>query len=147
MRYLIWLAVLAIVGSAAWRYRASFLDLGPPAPPPKRIIFDNGTARTLPLPPPPLASGARPNKPIGELRKCVRRAEVSYTNFACPNGFTEQAVKSDRLTVLDSGDAKPVTPEKPRPDARKTLRDALDISDDKDIRTRIMERAAEGNAK
>ena len=147
MRYLIWLAVLAIVGSAAWRYRSSYLDFGPPAAPPKRIIFDNGTARTYAPASPPQGDAGSPNRPIGELRKCVRKAEVTYTNFACPKGFTEQAVKSDRLTVLESGVARSAAPAKADPDARKTLHDALDISEDRDIRERIMQRAAEGGTR
>lgn len=85
-------------------------------------------------------AGAPKDQP-GGLRKCVKGAEVTYTNARCPAGYAEQAVSGGAVTVV------PGTPV-PKPAAAgsgpSSLHKALDITRDDALRDKIMERQIEG---
>lgn len=133
------IAVLALVlASAAWRYRA-WLTPDAPAPAPRPVVFDNDHA-TPPPPPASAAPGAATVRAPGALRKCVRGGEVSYTDRACPAGFREREVATDRVTVMP---AAPVAATATSA-SRRTLKQQLDVADEDRLRERMIDRAVEG---
>jgi len=116
-------AAVALAGATGWRFRnADWVQnaLHPQPIKKLKIEFDNGTVRQYETPSPEQAKkGAQP-LPVGELRKCVRGADTSYTNDACPAGSKEQALNKGTLTVL-SAPPKPAAPA-PQPAPDPTLR-------------------------
>ena len=94
--------LVAFVLLSAWRWRdASWLAplIGHPAPPPKAIVFDNGTVRAQPASEP--ASGQVVALPVpGAMRKCVKRGEVVYTDRVCPPGMKEVDIDSSRFNQV-----------------------------------------------
>ena len=148
MRFVVWFFVLLFGSTLAWRYYPR-VDAGlksQPAPS-KPIVFDNGTVRQYLPPPEPGSAPLATSLPQGALRKCVKGKQKTYTNISCPPGHEELPVSSDRLTVL-SGQG-PVRPAQALPAAerRSTLRDALDLSADDQLRQRIVDRAADMRTK
>lgn len=143
MRIVIWISVLLLAASIGWRYRAVLLQpLQPAGPPARPIVFDNGSVRdqrpASQPDGPPVASLAP-----GQPRKCVKGGETTYTNFACPPGFKEAQIRSDRVTVV------PGTPQaraaaSDKGSAPSALHRALDIQRDDELRRRIMDRAIDG---
>ncbi len=132
--------------SGAWRYRHAVNEWLTPPPPPKPILFDNGTVRQYA--PPASQPGGKAvvaALPPGVLRKCVRGSETSYTNLSCPPGFREKPVDGSRVSVVPAGERAAVPAAAAPPgQARKTLNDALDLSKDEQLRQRIMDRAIAG---
>lgn len=142
----IWAIVALCLASTAWRYRGSIAHLVEARIPSKPIVFDNGSARQPDAPPSPSAQDTQ-HLPNGVARKCLRAGESTYyTDQACPPGSREKAVDTGRVTVLTGADAGRPAPAQPPAHARKTLHDALDLSDDKHLRERIIERAGSGAA-
>jgi hypothetical protein len=80
----------------------------------------------------------------GDLRKCVKGQQVSYSNVECPAGHQEQAVTAAPVNVL------PATPV-PKPAATgsgpSALHKALDITRDDSLKDKLIERAVEGPAR
>jgi len=139
MRTFVWIAVVLIALAAGWRYRGAVTAWLTPEPPPKPIVFDNGTVRDMgdPASAPPAAAGL----PAGALRKCTRGSETQYTNVACPPGFKEKPVSSDRVNVLPAGDAPAAKPAAAPPGERpRNVRDVLD-PDAERLREKVIERA------
>jgi hypothetical protein len=142
--------VLVVLASVGWRHRNDAWVQGllrPPAPA-KAIQFDNGSVRdTLPRIPEDGASAAHEqalNNLPGKLKKCIRKAQVVYTDQPCPAGFSAEPVSGDKVTVLESPTPKSNPGGKAAaPDARKTLHDALDLSGNDNIKDKMMERAIE----
>lgn len=134
---------LLLLASLAWKYRHFFTELAAPPPPPaKAIVFDNGSVRQLaPAASQPVLQAGPAPLPHGQMRRCTRRQETTYTNVPCPPGFKERAVDGSRVSVVESG--QPAAPARPANAGapRKTLRDALDLNADPQLRDRIIERA------
>jgi hypothetical protein len=106
-RLLIFVAVLFAI-AITWRYRNSDFIQGivhPQSVKPLAIEFDNGTVRQTIEPGDRALTKAAP-KPVGSLRKCVKGAEVVYTNTFCPAGLKELELSNGTLTVV-SGTAAP----------------------------------------
>lgn len=145
-RYLAVGLVVVVIGRMAWDHRndgwiQKFLR--PDGPAKVDIRFDNGSIRdaAVILGQPPGASNNRvvENTP-GLLKKCVRGREVVYTDQLCPTGATVTAVNGGNVTVLDAN--KPKKEERiTSQDRRTSLRDALDLSGNENIRDKMMERA------
>lgn len=138
-------AAVLIALSAAWSQRHVFKNwLTPAGPPPKAIAFDNGTVRQYG--PPSDSTGASPQFMPGALRKCYRGQQVSYTDLECPPGFKEKAVAGPPVTVVASQvPAKPAagtTADATK--ARTTLRDALDVSHNDNLRQQMVQRVVDG---
>ncbi len=116
--YLI-VAGLALAAAAGWRVRDAdwVQDFLHPQPVKKlKIEFDNGTVRQYETSPPEQARKGTVPMPEGALRKCVRGAEVSYTNHPCPAGSQEHALKQGTLTVLSAPPKPaPTSPQSPQP--------------------------------
>ncbi len=148
LRLLGWLALaaLALAVLAGLQREGSFLGrLLRPEPPPRPIVFDNGTVRSHGAASQPGAA-ARPQARLapGALRRCSRGSETAYTDRACPPGFTEGTVSRGTVNVLSGGGApRPAAQDTPRPPARSTLHDVLDLGADPRLRERTMERALE----
>lgn len=91
--------LVAFVLLSAWRWRDSSLLaplIGRPPPPPKAIVFDNGTVRAQPAS--EAASAEVIALPVpGGMRKCVKRSEVIYTDRPCPPGMKEADIDSSRF--------------------------------------------------
>ena len=142
MKY-IFIALAAIVlASAGWHYRHGFSELGASdSIRPKPIVFDNGTVRDYT--PASQASGAvaQIHQSPGLMRKCVKGIEVTYTNFACPQGFKEKTVASDRVTVLTDQRVAQPTQAAQGAGGKPPLRQALDVSVDEGAKERAIERA------
>jgi hypothetical protein len=147
MRVVIWVVAILLVASAGWHYRESFAALSRSAPPPKPIVFDNGTVRQYQVADPASQAVAEP-LPDGVMRKCVRRGETTYTNVSCPAGFKEKPVDGSRMTVVSGGDTPRPAAAAPSPAAtRNALRDALDVGGDDRLRERAMDRVIDGNGR
>lgn len=103
-RILIFVALLFSI-AITWRYRNSDFIQGivhPKTVKPLAIEFDNGTVRHYKEPDDRATAKAAP-KPIGTLRKCIKGAEVVYTNALCPPGLKEAELSRGTLTVLSGG--------------------------------------------
>jgi len=142
MKYIFISIAALVLASAGWHYRHGFSQLAAvDSVRPKPIVFDNGTVRDYT--PASQASGvaAQVQQSPGSMRKCVKGSEVTYTNFACPQGFKEKAVATDRVTVLT--DQKVVQPTQ-APDGtagKPVLSRALDVRVDEGAKDRAIERA------
>lgn len=138
------LGAVALIAAAAL-YRAGEVGLWrrwlAPEPPPKPVVFDNGTVRSWV---PASAPVAGPTAAPGPVRKCRRGAEVVYTNGECPPGSREQALQGGTFTVVGSPQAAAA----PRPAGAAgsapraaTVRDLVDMSDVERIKERRIEEA------
>jgi hypothetical protein len=127
---IIGLVLLGIIGGA-WHER-------------ERLQSWAGSAQ-LPSPASPSPSPAQAGAPKaaggGELRKCVKDGQVTYSNVDCPAGSKPQAVTGGTVTVVQG---TPV----PKPAAAgsgpSSLHKALDVTRDDSLRDKIMERQIEG---
>lgn len=142
MRAVIFLLVVLLAASIGWRYRAVFADWLQPEPPPKPFVWDNGSVRDTPpaSAPAPVQATA---PPVGAMRKCVKGSETTYTNFSCPPGFKEAAIKNDRVTVV-AGTPVPKPEGAKQGEATSALHEALDLKRDDELKRRVMERAMNG---
>jgi hypothetical protein len=107
-RILIFVALLFSI-AITWRYRNSDFVQGivhPKTVKPLAIEFDNGTVRQYKEPDDRARAKAAP-RPVGSLRKCVKGAEVVYTNSFCPPGLKELELSNGTLTVVSGGAAAP----------------------------------------
>lgn len=140
MRIVLVIMASLLALSVGWRYRAALSSVWVNEPPAREIVFDNGSVRDQAPP----ASSVAIASPSAGPRKCIRGDEVIYTNFACPRGYRERQVAGDRVSVV--GSAPPRQAERPAAPERgqKTLRDALDLGEQGDLRERVMERAIAG---
>jgi len=107
------------------------------------IQFDNGSVRDaaviLGQPPGTSSNRAVENTP-GTMKKCLRGREVVYTDQLCPAGAMVAAVNGGNVTVLEAN--KPKKNERtPSQDRHTSLRDALDLSGNENIREKMVERA------
>ena len=143
---LIGLATL-VLGSTGWRHRndAWVQDLLRPAGPAVTSIrFDNGSIRdNQPLAPRNAAADSALNT-AGKLKKCNGPHGVIYTDQICPSGSKAEAVNGGNVTVIDSGASKTDTAAKAdasKTDGPKTLRDALDLSGNNNLREKMVDRA------
>ena len=87
------------------------------------------------------------------MRKCVRGDQISYSNLTCPAGFRERPIKAEPVTVVPAVRV-PATPaaaappgQAPGPSNPRSLRDALDLKPDEQLRQRMIDRAVEAEAK
>ena len=158
LRMLAALGLLALLASVIFSlHRAGHFRAwlaGTADPKPREIVFDNGSVRDLAAP----AASAPPTKltelsPPGVMRKCVRGDRVTYSNLTCPAGFRERPIKAEAVTVVPAVRA-PATPsaaappgQAPGPDNPRSLRDALDLKPDEQLRQRMIDRAVEAEAK
>jgi hypothetical protein len=88
--------------------------------------------------PPKVRSKFRP----GALRKCVNGQQVAYTNVECPPGTREQALGAAPVNVVP---APPATKPADTVSAPSSLREALGVSGDDKLRSRLIERAVDGH--
>lgn len=147
MQKIIVVMVVLVLGSATWRYRNHIAELTKPDHVPKPIVFDNGTVRQYESASQAKGQASVQALPVGALRKCVRGNETSYTDVSCPPGFKEKPVDNSRVSVVSGGETakQATTPALSNP--RKTLRDALDLSDDEHLRDKAIDRAVSGASK
>ena len=142
----LFIAALALISLAAiWGKRDTMDDwLIPTATSiAKPIQFDNGTIRNYGNTSDRSSSSGSPPVPPGTLRKCVKGQQVSYTNQTCPLGSNENPVAGPPVNVMPSqAAAKPETAQPSKTSA--SLRDALDVSRDENLRERAIERTVEG---
>jgi hypothetical protein len=139
--FFITLAVLIALGAAWSKRQAIEAMLSPPPPPAKAIQFDNGTVRQYGT---SSASSAQPQITAGGMRKCFKGGQVSYTNLECPPGATEKPVAGPPVNVLPAqAGAKPNEPSGAGK-SKATLRDALDLERDGNLKDRMMERVIDG---
>jgi hypothetical protein len=149
MRFIVWFFVLAFGSVLAWRAYPKLATGSETRPAPsKPFVFDNGTVREYLPPPEPGSAAALSSLPHGVMRKCVKGTKKIYTDVTCPPGHQELAVATDRVTVLPGPDkpARAAEPGAP-PERRSTLRDALDMSGDDQLRQRIVDRAVDRHSK
>jgi hypothetical protein len=133
--------VLLVAGPLGWRLWQSpaVQAWWHPAPPPRPIVFDNGTVRALP----PAASGPAAVVSPG-LKKCRRGERIVYTDSWCPEGSTPVSI--DRGTVNVVQPAVPATaarvPGSPagQPGRLPHARDVLTNTDEPSIRDQHLER-------
>jgi hypothetical protein len=137
---------IIILGRIGWNHRNDAWVQGlvrPDGPAKLNIQFDNGSVRDV-LPggelPHGMASGSTPEDAPGKLRKCLRGTKVIYTDQTCPTGMKAEAVTGGNVTVLESSTPKSTTQATPQ-EGRRTLRDALDVSGNDNIKDKMMERA------
>ena len=143
VRYaLIGLAVL-VVASTVWRYRDHALVqavLHPKGAARPDIRFDNGSVRDAAGKDGDTATGIDAENEPGKLKKCVRGKDVLYTDQACAAGSKVAAIEGGNVTVVPSRPQK--APERTEsPTSRRTLRDALDVSDKADWQDKREQRA------
>lgn len=142
VRYVLVALVLVVLASTGWRHRNDTWVRGllrPQGPAKTTIEFDNGSVRdTLPR----VADDAadRNNLP-GQLKKCVRKSQVVYTDQPCPAGFSVALVSDGKVSILQSTSPPAGSAKAPSQDARKTLHDALDLTGNDNIKDKMMERA------
>jgi hypothetical protein len=145
-RYVIVGLLVAVIGKVAWSHRdddwiRKFLRTDGPAK--IDIRFDNGSVRDaaviLGQPLSTSSSRAVENTP-GKMKKCLRDREVLYTDQTCPAGTTVAAVNGGNVTVLGANKPKNEA-QTTSQDRRTSLRDALDLSGNENIREKMMERA------
>ncbi|MDR7268201.1 hypothetical protein J2X20_000830 [Pelomonas saccharophila] len=77
----------------------------------------------------------------GDLRKCVKGQQVSYSNVECPPGYQEQAVTAAPVNVLP---ATPVSKPATAGSGPSALHKALDMTRDDGLKDKLIERAVEG---
>ena len=146
LRYGFVVVLVVVVASTAWRHRDDDWVHGllrPEGPGKVQIQFDNGTVRE-PAAVVPVASDKAPENLPGQLKKCLRGKQTIYTDQPCSPDAKVAKVDGGNVTVVPSVGAKPTsrldTGTAPA-EARKTLRDALDLSGNDNIRDKMMERA------
>jgi hypothetical protein len=145
-RYARILAVMLVLalGASAWRHRndAWVQALWRPEPAPRSVGLDNGSAREPAAPGKPVAGTSLPapaNLP-GQMKKCVRGQQVTYTDQPCEPGARVGTVTSDKLSVVPGAVAPPTAPDA-APKGRSQLHDALDLNEPEKLRDKMMERA------
>lgn len=141
IRVIFFAAAIVLALSAAWSKRVQLQALFEPEHAAKPIVFDNGTVRQYS----PASASEQADMPVGALRKCMNKGEVIYTNVPCPVGHKEKPVAGPPVNVV-AGQAVQVV-KQPAMDGSKgasSLRDALDLSNDGQLKDRIMERAIKG---
>jgi hypothetical protein len=109
--------------------------------PPKEIKFDNGSVRDLArdAASAPKITSAEDALAPGAMRKCVRKQEILYTDKTCPAGTMFASVQGGAVNVVESNS---VPKEKTKSDqGRDSLRDALYVSGNANIKEKMMERA------
>jgi hypothetical protein len=161
LRLLAALGLLALLASVIFSlHRAGHFRAwlaGTADPKPREIVFDNGSVRDLAAPAAPGASAPATKltelSPPGVMRKCVRGDRVTYSNLTCPAGFRERPIKAEPVTVVPAVRV-PATPpaaappgQAPGPNNPRSLRDALDLKPDEQLRQRMIDRAVEAEAK
>ncbi len=135
--------IFVLVGvSFAWGKRHWIAEFVSPPPPPKPIVFDNGSVRDSAPAPAPAAEVTK--FPPGTLRKCVRGQQVSYSNISCPPGHKESAVGGTQLTVLPAPPGAPATRAAASGNGQSRLHEALDLTRDERLRERMIEKAIDG---
>lgn len=98
-RRLAWGLAIVFVLLSAWRWRERWWT--PPAPPARAIVFDNGSVRQPPAPAEAASVAATPQAAPGVMRKCVRKAEVVYTDRPCPPGLQEREIDKSRFNTVE----------------------------------------------
>lgn len=113
-------ALLLVAAAAVARYGDRLSAWLTPPPPPKPIVFDNGTVREAPVVSPrPLAGQT------GTLKRCEKNGTVTYTDQPCAPGAKARPV-SGSVSVVD-GFSAGVPPAPPTSGAQQQLRRALDV--------------------
>lgn len=142
MKIVIVAAVALLALAMAFGQRDRLTGWLKPEPPPKPIVFDNGTVRDVAGAASAAAAPVAQSLPMGTMRKCVRGSETQYTNVPCPAGFKELTVSGDRVTVVSSSDAKPKAAPgaEPAGERRKNVRDLVD-ADGGQMREKMIDRA------
>ena len=136
---------VVLLAAAAWECRDAEVVQAWMRPPskPVPIVFDNGTVRRYEAASQPEGVAAALSRRADGLKKCRRGDETIYTNFECPPGSKPAALAGGTVTVVTGTE----TP-KPRLAAspgtgQSTLRDALDLSGNENLRDKRMERLIE----
>jgi hypothetical protein len=76
----------------------------------------------------------------GQLKKCVIKDKVTYTDQECPMGTKVAPINSGTVVVLES--QKPKTKDaQSTQGGQKVLRDALDISGGENLKDKMIDRA------
>jgi hypothetical protein len=78
------------------------------------------------------------------MRKCIKDAQITYTDVACPPAYEERAVAGPPVNFIA---AQTVTNSHESASTGKrwsTLFDVLDLSSDEKLRERTMEQTIEG---
>ena len=133
--------IVLVGGPLGWRVWQSptVQNWWNPPPPPKPIVFDNGTVREAPQP----ASGPTVVVSPG-LKKCRKGERIVYTDSWCPEGTTPVAIERGTVNVVKP--AVPVAAAKPadgsasQPRRLPHVRDVLDYSKEPSIRDQHLER-------
>jgi hypothetical protein len=145
-RYVVVGLVVVVIGRMAWSHRnedwiRNFLR--PDGTAKIDIRFHNGSvldgAVILSQPRSSARTFEVENTP-GKMKKCTRGREVVYTDQLCPAGAEVAAVNGGNVTVLDANKPKTEAPTTSQ-DRRTSLRDALDLSGNENIREKMVERA------
>lgn len=127
---IIGLVLLGALG-AAWHQREALQAWVGSA----KLASPAGSGATTASPGAPKATGG------GELRKCLKDGQVTYSNVDCPAGSQAQAVTGGTVTVVPGTPvAKPAT----AGSGPSALHKALDVTRDDSLRDKIMERQIEG---
>lgn len=155
LRLIFWTTLIALVLGGVQRYGPTRLKQQllqvEVAHTPKPFKFDNGSVRdkveALPTSKSSKAA-ASAEPPPGALRKCARGKEVVYTNVSCPAGYAVAQVSGGTVNVVGGQDAAMHSSTEASAQsvnqARRTLREALDLNVDPALKARMMERAIEG---
>jgi hypothetical protein len=100
------------------------------------IEFDNGTARDAS----DSDSGRAVRSEAGQLKKCLLKGKLTYTDQACPVGAQVVAIKGGTVNVLES--PKPPVKDAASGHSGKTnLREALGVSGGENLKDKMIERA------
>jgi hypothetical protein len=138
-------AALLIALSVAWGKRQSIQTLfAPPPPSPKPIQFDNGTVREFAPSSSASSSSDRSQIASGGLRKCFKGQQISYTNMECPPGSTEKPVAGPPVNILPAQASAKSDEARAQDKAKPSLRGALELDRDVNLKDRMMERVIEG---
>lgn len=135
IRWGVVLVVVAAMAAWGWQQRERFWTRAVPEPAPV------DTRPTSPAPddgPAPRNVGAADGFRPGQMRKCVKGAQVSYTNVDCPPGFRAQAVGGAPVNVLP---ATQVASSSQGASAPAALRQALDIDRGETLNDKLIDRA------
>lgn len=80
----------------------------------------------------------------GGLRKCVKGAQVSYTNVACPPGSRAQPVAAAPVTVVPATPVPRAVAAASAGSGPAALREMLDMRREESLHDRAVERAVNG---
>jgi hypothetical protein len=147
LRYALAFCVVVILGRVAWSHRNDLWVqqlLETTAPAKADIKFDNGSVRD--------SSGRQAQglvepkakgtiNTIGPVKKCVLGRDTIYTDQLCPTGSKVMDVTDGNVTVLQGDKPKIAVPPSSQQNAHQSLREALDLSRNDNIREKMMERA------